>query len=67
MAFVQTSNKSSLEVLRQALREEGPKFLLKGWTPAFIRLGPNTVLLFVFFEVHCLVYLRTQVATNKAM
>jgi hypothetical protein len=26
-------------------------FLFKGWTPAFIRLGPNTVLLFVFFEV----------------
>ncbi|KIP06292.1 hypothetical protein PHLGIDRAFT_30533 [Phlebiopsis gigantea 11061_1 CR5-6] len=45
-----TSNKSSIEVLRQALREEGPKFLLKGWTPAFIRLGPNTVLMFVFFE-----------------
>lgn len=27
-------------------------FLFKGWTPAFIRLGPNTVLLFVFYEVY---------------
>ncbi len=40
-----------LQVLTTALREEGPRFLFKGWTPAFIRLGPNTVLMFVFFEV----------------
>lgn len=26
-------------------------FMFKGWTPAFMRLGPNTVLMFVFFEV----------------
>lgn len=29
-------------------------FLFKGWMPAFIRLGPNTVLMFVFFEVQSL-------------
>ncbi|KAI0367511.1 dicarboxylic acid transporter [Pilatotrama ljubarskyi] len=39
-----------VQVLTTALREEGPRFLFKGWTPAFIRLGPNTVLMFVFFE-----------------
>ncbi|KAH8120506.1 mitochondrial carrier [Phellopilus nigrolimitatus] len=39
-----------VEVFLNSLKEEGPKFLFKGWTPAFIRLGPNTVLLFVFFE-----------------
>jgi len=39
-----------LQILRQSLRKEGPGFLLKGWTPAFMRLGPNTVLLFVFME-----------------
>lgn len=33
-------------------------FLFKGWTPAFIRLGPNTVLLFVFFEVSPCLQLR---------
>ena len=38
-------------MLKRSLREEGPTFLFKGWTPAFIRLGPNTVLMFVFFEV----------------
>ncbi|KZT06219.1 dicarboxylic acid transporter [Laetiporus sulphureus 93-53] len=39
-----------LEVLTRSLREEGPRFLFKGWTPAFIRLGPNTIFMFVFLE-----------------
>ncbi|OBZ79767.1 Mitochondrial dicarboxylate transporter [Grifola frondosa] len=39
-----------IDVLKKSLREEGPRFLFKGWTPAFIRLGPNTVLMFVFYE-----------------
>lgn len=42
---------SPVQVLTTALRSEGPRFLFKGWTPAFIRLGPNTVLMFIFFEV----------------
>lgn len=25
--------------------------MFKGWVPAWMRLGPNTVLMFVFFEV----------------
>ncbi|KAK2461710.1 hypothetical protein APHAL10511_006173 [Amanita phalloides] len=45
-----SSKTTFINVLIQSLREEGPRFLFKGWTPAFIRLGPNTVLLFVFFE-----------------
>lgn len=40
-----------MKVLKRSLRDEGPRFLFKGWTPAFVRLGPNTVLLFVLFEV----------------
>lgn len=47
-----------LQVLTTALREEGPRFLFKGWTPAFIRLGPNTVLMFVFFEVRAVSEIR---------
>ncbi|KIY45223.1 mitochondrial carrier [Fistulina hepatica ATCC 64428] len=39
-----------IHVLTTSLRNEGPRFLFKGWTPAFIRLGPNTVFLFVFYE-----------------
>ncbi|KIJ68767.1 hypothetical protein HYDPIDRAFT_173415 [Hydnomerulius pinastri MD-312] len=41
---------SPVQVLVKSLREEGPMFMFKGWTPAFMRLGPNTVLMFVFFE-----------------
>ncbi|KAJ7151531.1 mitochondrial carrier [Mycena filopes] len=45
-----TSNDSLVHVLSTSIREEGFRVLFKGWTPAFMRLGPNTVLLFVFFE-----------------
>ncbi|KAF7367336.1 hypothetical protein MSAN_00796000 [Mycena sanguinolenta] len=46
-----SSSASFLHVLTTSIREEGPRVLFKGWSPAFMRLGPNTVLLFVFFEV----------------
>ncbi|KAF9812229.1 hypothetical protein IEO21_06313 [Rhodonia placenta] len=39
-----------VEVLKTSLSTEGPRFLFKGWTPAFIRLGPNTIFMFVFLE-----------------
>ena len=48
---LQHGKTSPVQVLTTALRNEGPRFLFKGWTPAFIRLGPNTVLMFIFFEV----------------
>ncbi|KAI8267088.1 hypothetical protein K4K58_008787 [Colletotrichum sp. SAR11_239] len=41
---------SLLHIVRTGLREEGPRFLMKGWTPAWLRLTPNTVLTFVFME-----------------
>ncbi|KEY64188.1 hypothetical protein S7711_03478 [Stachybotrys chartarum IBT 7711] len=37
-------------VLRSGLRDEGALFLMKGWTPAWLRLTPHTVLTFVFME-----------------
>ncbi|KAF8630207.1 hypothetical protein AX15_003057 [Amanita polypyramis BW_CC] len=45
-----SSDATFVKVVLQSFREEGPRFLFKGWTPAFIRLGPNTVFLFVFLE-----------------
>ncbi|KAF8973857.1 dicarboxylic acid transporter, partial [Flammula alnicola] len=45
-----SSDGSFAHVLSHSLKEEGIRFLFKGWTPAFIRLGPNTVLMFVFYE-----------------
>jgi len=45
-----STDKGPLEVIIGSVRQEGVRFLFKGWTPAFVRLAPNTVLLFVFFE-----------------
>jgi hypothetical protein len=42
-------------------------FLFKGWTPAFIRLGPNTVLLFVFFEVGIIQDRVDDISTNAPL
>ncbi|KAM0594959.1 hypothetical protein ACHAPN_005593 [Verticillium nonalfalfae] len=39
-----------VQIIRTSLREEGPRFLMKGWTPAWLRLTPNTILTFVFME-----------------
>ncbi|KFH45597.1 Mitochondrial dicarboxylate transporter-like protein [Hapsidospora chrysogenum ATCC 11550] len=39
-----------LDIVRTSLREEGPRFLMKGWLPAWLRLTPHTVLTFVFME-----------------
>lgn len=51
MSLLKSGNASPWQVLVRSFREEGPMFMFKGWTPAFMRLGPNTVLMFVFFEV----------------
>ncbi|KAF9243776.1 mitochondrial carrier [Melanogaster broomeanus] len=50
MLPLKSENTSPLRVLVKSVREEGVMFMFKGWTPAFMRLGPNTILMFVFFE-----------------
>jgi hypothetical protein len=57
--YCQSGESRPLQIFRQSLRDEGVKFLFKGWTPAFIRLAPNTILLFVFFEVRFCSQLNT--------
>ncbi|KAI9903422.1 hypothetical protein N3K66_002774 [Trichothecium roseum] len=45
------SGRASLfQIIQSSIREEGPRFLMKGWTPAWLRLTPHTVLTFVFME-----------------
>lgn len=39
-----------ITVLTRSLKAEGPGFLFRGWTPAWMRLAPNTVLIFIFLE-----------------
>lgn len=37
-------------VIRDALAKDGPTVFFRGWTPAWLRLQPQTTLLFLFFE-----------------
>ena len=41
---------STLEVIKNSLRNEGPMFIFKGWVPAWVRLQPTTILIFVTLE-----------------
>ncbi|KAI7856487.1 mitochondrial carrier domain-containing protein [Circinella umbellata] len=43
-------NKSALSVMAQMYKAEGLGSFFKGWTPAFIRLGPQTIITFVVLE-----------------
>jgi len=45
-----SGSRSTLEVIKNSLRNEGPMFAFKGWVPAWMRLQPTTVLIFVTFE-----------------
>ncbi|KAK5047631.1 hypothetical protein LTR84_006296 [Exophiala bonariae] len=41
---------SVVKIISESLRNEGPRFLMRGWTPAWLRLTPNTILTFIFIE-----------------
>jgi dicarboxylate transporter 10 len=41
---------SVTKIITESLRTEGPMFLMRGWTPAWMRLAPYTILTFVFME-----------------
>lgn len=57
--MMNSATKESLwQVLRRSSLSEGPMWMLKGWLPSFIRLGPQTVLTMLFFEQHKNQYLR---------
>lgn len=40
----------TVDVLTKVIRNEGPLALWKGFTPYYARLGPHTVLTFIFLE-----------------
>lgn len=42
--------KGTLDVISKVVRKEGPFALWKGFTPYYARLGPHTVLTFIFLE-----------------
>ncbi|SNX83222.1 probable DIC1 - Mitochondrial dicarboxylate carrier protein [Melanopsichium pennsylvanicum] len=39
-----------IKTLRKDLSKEGVGFLFRGWTPAWMRLSPNTIIVFVVLE-----------------
>lgn len=41
-----------VQLLRDATRKEGFLWMLRGWVPSFIRLGPQTVATMLFLEQH---------------
>nr|BAJ98902.1 predicted protein [Hordeum vulgare subsp. vulgare] len=48
--------KGPLDVITKAIKNEGPLSLWRGFTPYFLRLGPHTLLTFVFLEQFRLMY-----------
>ncbi|KAI7860826.1 mitochondrial carrier domain-containing protein [Circinella umbellata] len=43
-------NMSAFSIMKQMYKVEGITSFFKGWTPAFIRLGPQTIITFVVLE-----------------
>ena len=43
---------SLLGIISTAQKEEGLLWMFRGWTPSFIRLGPQTIFTMLFFEQH---------------
>ena len=41
---------NAVSVFTTTLRQEGPMALMKGWVPAYVRLGPHTIITFLTLE-----------------
>lgn len=55
--IMSTSNTVSiLRLVTEVSRREGLTWMLRGWVPSFIRLGPQTVATFLFLEQHKMVF-----------
>lgn len=46
----QKHNETALTGMINAVQKEGILFLFRGWVPSFIRLGPNTIIIFLTVE-----------------
>lgn len=46
------AKQSLMGILRKAQEKEGLFWMYRGWTPSFMRLGPQTIFTMIFFEQH---------------
>ncbi|RPA86170.1 mitochondrial dicarboxylate carrier [Ascobolus immersus RN42] len=55
---IMTSNDSKgiLHLLKDTTKNEGIKWVFRGWVPSFIRLGPQTIATFIALEQHKKLY-----------
>ncbi|KAF9971443.1 Mitochondrial dicarboxylate transporter [Actinomortierella ambigua] len=44
------ASSSSTQMLVHIVKTEGPQAMFKGWLPAFLRLGPHTIVTFIVLE-----------------
>lgn len=44
------SGQNAITILQNAIKQEGIGFMFRGWLPAFIRLGPHTIVTFLVLE-----------------
>ena len=42
--------KSTMQMIRNSMKNEGAMFMFKGWVPAWTRLQPTTMLIFITLE-----------------
>ena len=42
--------KSTMGMIRLSMQREGPMFMFRGWLPAWTRLQPTTMLIFITLE-----------------
>ncbi|KAF1835994.1 mitochondrial carrier [Decorospora gaudefroyi] len=55
---VMSSSESAglVKMVSDIMKAEGFRWMFKGWVPSFIRVGPHTVLTFLFLEQHKKIY-----------
>ncbi|KAL4892802.1 mitochondrial carrier domain-containing protein [Aspergillus ambiguus] len=51
-----TGRNTTVGVIKELMRNEGLKWVFRGWTPSFVRLGPQTIATLVLLEQHKRVY-----------
>ena len=49
-------HKGLVKHISEIMKQEGFRWMFKGWVPSFIRVGPHTVLTFLFLEQHKKIY-----------